>query len=69
MLLDHDLQSAGLEKILVIFLPGSFILLRRKTWARFIESTILIDLCNLLDNVVVESTGAPWSTILLHHRA
>lgn len=56
--LGRDLQSTGLEKILIVFLPCGFGLLRGKAWAGFVESAILVDLGDLLDDVVVESTRA-----------
>lgn len=56
--LGHDLQSTGLEEILVVFLPCSFRLLRRQTWTRFVESAILVDQGELFNDLVMESSHA-----------
>lgn len=50
-----NLQSSGLEQVLVVLLPGLFCLLSGQICARLSEAAVLVNKSKLLDNVVVES--------------
>ena len=51
----YNLQSTGLEKIVVIFRPSFLFHFRRKSILGFCETATLIDSCELLDSIVMES--------------